>query len=308
MPEFGRHRQYPHPVKTSGAEAAETLRTFGGEPNDIALRATRPQSLIITIYGAYSRTLGGWLSVADLLTLMSEVGVEDAAVRSALSRFKRRGILIAERRGTAAGYALSESAWRTFDVGDARVLQRREPPANTGWVLAAFSIPEHSRDVRYRLRSRLARVGFAQVGGGLWIAPRTLEPDVRYVVDVLGVHEHVDIFSAEHVGFGSTVAAVRGWWDLDDIAAQYRAFTRTYRSVAEQYDGARRRTIEPAGAFADYTRVLTSWRPLPYVDPGLPREYLPSNWAGDAATTLFYRLHDLLAPIAQRQVNSLVEA
>jgi phenylacetic acid degradation operon negative regulatory protein len=294
-------------VKTSGAESAETLRTFGGEPNDIALRATRPQSLIITIYGAFSRTLGGWLSVADLLTLMSEVGVEDAAVRSALSRFKRRSILIAERRGTAAGYALSESAWRTFDVGDARVLQRREPPSNSGWVLAAFSIPERARDVRYRLRSRLARVGFAQVGGGLWIAPRSLEPDVRYVVDVLGVHEHVDIFSAEHIGFGSTIDAVRDWWDLEDIAAQYRAFTRTYQSVAEHYAGAKRRTIDPAGAFADYTRVLTSWRPLPYVDPGLPREYLPRNWAGDEATTLFYRLHDLLAPIAQSRVNSLVE-
>jgi phenylacetic acid degradation operon negative regulatory protein len=286
-----------------GQDSAETLRTFGGEPNDIALRASRPQSLIITIFGAYSRTMGGWLSVSTLLALMGEVGVEDAAVRSALSRFKRRGILIAERRGNTAGYALSDNAWRTFDVGDARVLQRREPPASNGWVLAAFSIPERSRDVRYRLRSRLARVGFAQVAGGLWIAPRALEPDVLYIVEVLGVQEHVNIFGAEHLGCGSTSEAVRQWWDLAGIGDQYTAFSRTYRQLGSTYQAAT--AIDPASAYADYTRVLTSWRPLPYIDPGLPREFLPRTWPGDEATDLFYSLHDLLSPFAQRHVEQI---
>jgi len=295
---------YSANVDYLGNESAETPRTFGGEPSDVALRATRPQSLIITIFGAYSRSVGGWLPVSALLTLMGEVGIEDAAVRSALSRFKRRGILISERRGNTAGYALSESAWRTFDVGDARVLERREPPADTGWVLAAFSIPERSRDVRYRLRSRLARVGFAQVGGGLWIAPRNLEADVRYIVDVLGVQEHVEIFGAEHIGFSDTEAAVRQWWDLNDIAVQYEAFTTAYRPIADSYEGV---PVDDEGrAFADYTRALTSWRPLPYVDPGLPRCYLPSNWAGDTATAVFFRLHDRLAATAQEHVCTLV--
>lgn len=284
-------------------ESAETLRTFGGEPNDIALRANRPQSLIITIYGAYSRTMGGWLSVASLLNLMGEIGIEDAAVRSALSRFKRRGILLSERRGNIAGYALSENTWRTFDVGDARVLQRREPPAANGWVLAAFSIPERSRDVRYRLRSRLARVGFAQVAGGLWIAPRSLESDVRYIVDVLGVHEHVDIFGADHIGFGATAEAVRQWWDFNELATQYSAFTRTYREIGAACGSSAH--IDPTAAFANYTRILTSWRPLPYIDPGLPREFLPSVWAGDEATELFYTLHDRLFQVAQEHVEYL---
>jgi len=294
--------QYPREVDAIIQDSAETLRTFGGEPNDIALRATRPQSLIITIFGSYSRTMGGWLSVATLLTLMREVDVEDAAVRSALSRFKRRGILLGERRGNTAGYALSDNAWRTFDVGDARVLQRREPPTSNGWVLAAFSIPERSRDVRYRLRSRLARVGFAQVAGGLWIAPRALEPDMHYIVDVLGVHEHVNIFGAEHIGFASTVEAVQQWWDLDSIGAQYSAFIRTYRSIGALHSGQR---IEPVRAFADYTKVLTSWRPLPYIDPGLGREFLPRTWPGYEATDLFYSLHDRLYPAAQAFVEQV---
>ncbi|MEI8261609.1 MAG: PaaX family transcriptional regulator, partial [Actinomycetes bacterium] len=68
---------------------------MGGETDDLAARATRPQSLIITIYGAYSRPLGGWVSVAALLNLLGVVGVDEAAGRGALSRLKRRGILLA---------------------------------------------------------------------------------------------------------------------------------------------------------------------------------------------------------------------
>ncbi len=95
---------------------------------DPAARTARPQSLSITTYGAYSRPIGGWLSVSALLTLLGEVGIDDPSVRSALSRFKRRGVLTGERREGVAGYALGESARRTFDIGDSRVLERRFPP------------------------------------------------------------------------------------------------------------------------------------------------------------------------------------
>ena len=268
-------------------------------------RDLRPQSLIISIFGAYGRNLGGWFSVSTLVYLLNDVGVDDPAVRSALSRFKRRRILISEKQGGVAGYSLSESAWQTFDVGDARVLQRRTPPPNDGWVLAAFSIPESKRDVRYRLRSRLAKVGFAQVGGGLWIAPRALEPDARYVVQALGVEDHVDIFNAEHTAFRSTADAVNQWWDLPAIAHEYESFTAEFKSLRAKYD---RATSPPINvkAFTDYTRTLTAWRPLPYNDPGLPREYLPKAWSGDQATALFYDLHDQLAPAAQQYVVDVV--
>lgn len=280
------------------------MASVNGEPSDLAARASRPQSLIVTIYGAYSRQLGGWFSVASLLAMLREVGIDDPSVRSALSRFKRRGILTAERRGNVAGYALGETARRTFDIGDARVLERRDPPPDRGWVLAAFSIPESSRDVRYRLRSRLARVGFAQVGGGLWIAPRQLEGDVRHLVSSLGVDDHVDLFLAEHASFRTTREAVSSWWDLDAIGAMYEEYVRTYGPMAEAWAGTSGRP-DGARAFADYTRALTSWRPLPYVDPGLPRDYLPKEWPGDRATETFYALHDRLARPALDYVRSV---
>lgn len=267
-----------------------------GETSDLSARASSPQSLIITIYGAYSRPLGGWFAVSSLLSMLEVLEIDESSVRGTLSRLKRRGILVADKQGTSAGYALGISARRTFELGDARVLERRTPPPNRGWVLAAFSIPETSRDLRYRLRSRLSRVGFTQVSGGLWIAPRQLEGDLRYLVTSLGVSEYVDIFTAEHSGFRDSGEAVDQWWDLGAIADLYEQFTAEYKSTAAYWK--RTKDVDPTRAFADYTRVLTAWRPIPYLDPGLPAEFLPKGWPGTSATALFFGLHDKLAKTA----------
>jgi len=264
-----------------------------GETSDLSARTSRPQSLLITIYGAYSRPLGGWFSVGSLISMLEVLEIDESSVRGTLSRLKRRGILVAEKQGTSAGYALGASARRTFELGDARVLERRTPPPNRGWVLAAFSIPETSRDLRYRLRSRLSRVGFTQVSGGLWIAPRQLESDLRYVVTSLGVSEYVDIFTAEHSGFRDSSEAVDQWWDLTAIADLYEQFSAEFKVTAAYWK--RAKEVDPTRAFADYTRVLTAWRPIPYLDPGLPAEFLPRGWPGTSATALFYGLHDRLA-------------
>ena len=298
------NRRRSEPAYVNSATTLTYVARVSGEPSDVATRATRPQSLIITVYGAYSRAIGGWYSVASLRRLVADLGIEDAALRSSLSRFKRRGILTAERRNNVAGYALGEAARRTFDIGDERVLNRRIPPPNRGWVLVAFSIPESSRDVRYRLRSRLARVGLSQVTGGLWIGPRQLETDVRYVAERLNVEEYIDVFTAEHSAFRPTREAVQGWWDLREVSQMYEDFTHEYLDMANRWSRSKR---EPPGdrAFADYTRAMTSWRPLPYLDPGLPREYLPKNWAGDRATETFYAIHDQISLPALNYVREM---
>ena len=142
--------------------------------------------------------------------------------------------------------------------------------------------------------------------GGLWIAPRALEADVRNVAEALGVTDYVDVFRAEHLAFRPTREAIREWWDLDAIAAHYAEFVRAYSPLRNAYSGVHGR-VDGARAFVDYTRVLTSWRMLPYIDPGLPMAYLPREWAGQPATELFFWFHDHLAEAAQQHVVDLCE-
>lgn len=276
-----------------------------GEVFDVAARATRPQSLIITIYGAYSRPLGGWISVSSLLELLRTVDIEDPAARSALSRLKRKDVLIAERREGTAGYAIGEATRKVFDLGDPRVLHRRNAPPDRGWILITFSIPEASRDLRYRLRSRLGRIGFGQVSGGLWIGPRQLEADAEHLIASLRLEANVDIFAGDYLGFQADRHAAAHWWDLDAIAAMHESFATEYASIARR---ATTLAKDPQQAFAAYTRALTAWRPIPYADPGLPTAYLPRSWPGVKSSNVFFALHDALATPAMRYVRDVTRS
>ena len=277
---------------------------FSGEARDLVDRSARPQSLIITIFAAYSRFNGGWFSANTIIQLCAELDVAEDAARSALARFKRRGMLISKKQNGVIGYAISPEMRKSFDQGDSRVLQRRDSPMNEGWILVAFSIPEKLRSVRYQLRSRLTRIGFAQVSGGLWIAPRQLSGDAISLAKSLKVEKYMNFFSAEHMAFVPTSAAVQEWWDLEGIQEVYNSFIKTTRPVIKHW--ANKTTVsDSARAFRDYTTILTNWRHAPYFDPGLPEQFLPKAWTGYQATENFFKLHDKLAGPALNYVLNI---
>ena len=105
-------------------------------------RSARLRNLIVTVYGLYARSDAGWLSVAVIIRLLADLGVDEPAVRSAISRLKRRGILESSRTGGAAGYQLSAEAVAILREGDARIFRRHRATLADGWLLAVFSVPE----------------------------------------------------------------------------------------------------------------------------------------------------------------------
>ncbi|MEV8311133.1 PaaX family transcriptional regulator C-terminal domain-containing protein [Streptomyces flavidovirens] len=263
----------------------------------------RPSSLINTIYGAFLRRLGGWISIADLITLMSELDVDGPAVRSAMSRLKKRGVLEPERRG-ATGYRLSPSAHAVFDEGDRRIFASLEPAAlSDGWTMAVFSVPETERSHRYQLRTRLTWLGFGNIAPGVWLAPGRVLEDARGMLLRLGLSDYVHLFAADYAAFGDLRTNVRSWWDFPAIQKQYAEFTDAYGPVAERltHPG----EVDSTEAFHNYVPMLTQWRRLPYLDPGLPTELLPSDWNAVAARQVFQRLHDVLMEPSLLQVKKI---
>lgn len=252
-----------------------------------------PRALIVTVLGLYVREFGGWISVSVLIRLMAAAGVDEQAVRSSLSRLKRRGIVEAERRGGAAGYALSEYARQLLEVGDRRIFAEREAHTRD-WVVVVFSVPESQRQKRHALRARLSWLGFGTVSSGVWIAPGHLADDAREVLLGDGLDPYVDLFRAEYLAFGDPAAKVAQWWDLAALEQLYTEFLDTH-DPARRHWAAQPRVTPGAEPFADYVRALTSWRRLPYLDPGLPTDLLPGSWSGTTAAQTFFALHGLLA-------------
>jgi phenylacetic acid degradation operon negative regulatory protein len=279
---------------------AETNEPGGGG----AARSARPRHLIVTVYGLYARSGGGWLSVAALIRLLAELGVDEPAVRSAISRLKRRGILEARRQEGAAGYQLSDEALAILREGDARIFRRRRAALADGWLLAVFSVPEAERHRRHVLRSELTRLGFGMVAPGVWIVPAHPDDATAETLRRLGLDAYADLFHADHLAFGDPAGKIRRWWDLDDLERRYEAFIRAYEPSL-----ARLKRSGPRGseeAFAHYVRVLTDWRQLPYLDPGLPAELLPAGWTGLRAAEEFFTLRALLEEPARAYVQRVI--
>ncbi|GAA0907662.1 PaaX family transcriptional regulator C-terminal domain-containing protein [Pseudonocardia zijingensis] len=264
-----------------------------------------PRHLILTLYGLYAREEHNWMSVGSVVALMGDLGVDSAGVRSSISRLKRRGVLESMKSGRTAGYALSDSALEVLREGDTRIFDRREARAEDGFVLVVFSIPESEREKRHTLRTTLSGLGFGTAAPGVWVGPAHLRDEVRRTLERRGLSTYVDLFTAAHEGFSDLKRQVARWWDLDGINAEYAAFLERFADARARWevaaDGCRT-------AFAIYVPMLTVWRRLPYLDPGLPPELLPAGWNGGRAADLFADLDGLLRAPARKHALAAIHA
>jgi phenylacetic acid degradation operon negative regulatory protein len=260
---------------------------------------------ILTLFGLYARSEDNWLSVAALIRLMSDLGLDDRAVRSAVSRLKRRDVLTPLRHGKAAGYALDGSSLEMLAEGDSRIFEHSRAEVGAGWLLVVFSVPETERDKRHELRASLTRLGFGTAAPGIWIAPATLAGETRRTLERRGLSAYVDMFTGQHFAFGDLRNKLRGWWDLDELTGLYDDFLRQYRPVLDRVSA---HGTAPLDTYQTYIPMLTQWRRLPYRDPGLPLRLLPPGWSGETATVLFDDLNRALSAPAREHAMSVIHS
>ncbi|WP_433566659.1 PaaX family transcriptional regulator [Nocardia sp. CA-151230] len=266
-------------------------------------REARLAQLIITIFGLCARAEGNWLSTASVIALMGDLGVDAQAVRSSISRLKRRGVLLSEQNAGAVGYSLSDSTLEVLAEGDVRIFHRARASEEDGWILVVFSVPESEREKRHALRSSLTRLGFGTAAPGVWVGPGTLARETRQMLDRRELSGYVDMFTGHHLGFGDMRAKVRQWWNLPELTQLYTEFLQRYRPALYLVTTT---NIAPQEAFQLYVPILTEWRRLPYRDPGLPLSLLPPAWNGEAAGTLFDELNEALAILAQKHALAVI--
>ncbi|MGH3360021.1 MAG: PaaX family transcriptional regulator [Nocardioidaceae bacterium] len=259
-----------------------------------------PRQLITTLYGLYARDENDWLSVASLVRLMGDLDVDAAAVRSSVSRLKKRDILRSVKHDDRAGYALSPATVELLRDGDTRIFERPRATTDDGWLVVVFSVPESERAKRHALRTQLVRLGFGSAAAGVWVAPGTLYDETVRVLARHELAEYTEFFRGSYLG-DDPETRVRQWWDLAAVEGLYAEFVATYEPVRST-----RQAPDAARAFGTYVPMLTAWRRLPYLDPGLPLAYLPTDWAGIGAGDLFGELDGRLRPAAAEHARTVL--
>ncbi|MEZ3161573.1 PaaX family transcriptional regulator C-terminal domain-containing protein [Microbacterium sp. BWT-B31] len=245
----------------------------------------KPRQLLLAFFGEYvcDRYFLP-LRATTLIGVLESAGIAAPAVRTNLDRMVHSGLLNRRRLGREIGFVLTEHGNEVLREASERVKSSSPfEPQGDGWTLVTFTLPEHMRDLRHRLRAALTWSGFGVLRDGLWLAPGSVD-----LTHALGAMVRdlpagaLTAFAATEVDGFPIVEAVHHAWDVERIRRAHHEFIEHW----ERDDAAS--GLPPLTA---RTLLVADWLALLRADPRLPRQYMGEGWPADSSAELFTRRH-----------------
>jgi phenylacetic acid degradation operon negative regulatory protein len=267
----------------------------------------RPRAALLTLYGDYVRHRGAEIGIGSLIKLLSNFGLSQQAVRSAVSRMCRGGLLQVKHANGKSYYSLTESGHDLLNAGTQRIFQRKNGQWNGTWTIVTYSVPERTRQARDQLRLELGWMGYGPLSEATWISPYDLSKEVTRLATRLKIADLVQIFHVRHDTTIDPKNIVSRCWDLGKIHERYANFIDKYRPKLEYHLKRLQagENIAPSECFVERFNLIHEYRKLPFLDPDLPRELLPENWLRPQAAALFDEYHNLLTEKANEYFDSV---
>lgn len=145
------------------------------------------------------------------------------------------------------------------------------------WRIVIFDIPEKQRPNRWSLRHKLKELGFGNLQKSAFISPYPLLGIVNRYASNLGIKQFMQTFEITKLDNDKKV--VRKVWPLDKINDSYNQFIfEVDNNKKDKYWPLRAKSLE-----LEFIEIYK-------MDPQLPKEFLPNNWAGVKAYKKFKEL------------------
>lgn len=267
------------------AAAAEPIAEFPALSRRRELGATSARSLLLTVLGEFvlPRAEPVWTRV--LLDVLGGLGVEPKSARQALARTAAEGLLASDRAGRRVRWSLTAPGRQLLSDGATRIygFGTTTHEWDGRWLVLLISVPESRRQLRHRLRTRLAWAGLGSPAPGVWLSPDPSKQDeVAGVVADLGLTGVTSSFVGPFGAIGTERALVAQAWDLAEVEAAYQEFLATFSAADPR---------TPDEILCQQIHLVHAWRRFPFLDPQLPAPLLPPDWAGARAAALFTSQH-----------------
>jgi phenylacetic acid degradation operon negative regulatory protein len=264
--------------------------------------ALKARGVLFTLYGDYVRHFGGTIWTGSLITLMQQLGFSSGSVRTALSRVCQQGWLESTREGKLSYYGLTERGRERMEEAAARIFHSRAGAWDGQWTVVTSGSSEGKREYRERLHREMEWLGCGRLTTATWISPNPIARDAIHHLNLQGIHEGIEVFTARHIGTSSRSDIVARCWDIPSISRQYEQFVAAWQPRFQGCQSRIRRNepLVDSECFADKIWLVHQYRKFLFVDPRLPAELLPPHWPGWTAWQLFRDYYQLLADGAIR--------
>jgi len=240
--------------------------------------------LLLTVLGEYVLPLGEPVWTAALVRGLALHEVGEKAARQALARTAAEGWIVSRRHGRLARWDLTEAGRRLLSEGARRIYSFGQDgrPWDGRWLVLLIGDLDRSGPLRRQLTTRLTWAGFGRLPSGAWISPDPgREAEAARILADLGLGCCMS-FIAGYGGIGAQSDVVDLAWDLGAVELRYKKFIDTFRPLEP---------VMPGEILVAQTLLVHEWRGLPFLDPQLPRELLPTGWLGTEAAGLFAERH-----------------
>lgn len=265
------------------------------------MRSRQPKQLLLAFFGEHVVDAAvGPIRASALIGVLEGAGVAAPATRATLDRLVHSGVLARSRSGREILFSLTEHGTAVLREATHRVRGPRPfDPQGTGWTLVTFSIPEHQRMLRHRLRSTLTWEGFAPIRDGLWLAPGEVDlaGSLGPLRQGLPVNAVVAFHARELSGF-PIGESVRAAWDIEAIRREHLAFI-------EIWDDPAAASLAPS-ALTVRTMLVADWLALLRADPRLPSDFMDAQWPATRSAEVYRRMHERLAGDSAAEFTALV--
>ncbi len=237
----------------------------------------------------------GRLDAGPLYAVAEAAGFTTTTIRLALKRLIEAGFVERLGRGRKATLQLTSAglADRSEDLAWLAFAHRTDAGLdkwNGLWHVVSFEIPEHHRQARDALRSRVTELLGAPIGGALYVSPHPWKPWIDAVAASNDVSDRVTTMTVTrlcHRGLTDPSAVAASLWPIEELAADYNTFVDRWNHAPSAPDQvtAVKLAFEASGEIEALLRR----------DPLLPAEILPHDFAGPTARKLYL---DVMAALA----------
>jgi phenylacetic acid degradation operon negative regulatory protein len=151
------------------------------------------------------------------------------------------------------------------------------------WRILSYEIPEKKREVRDKLRRKVAGWGLGPWHRSFWITPHPIIGELRALVGGHEEEQYVQAFEAEHV-FGQRDQLIEKVWNKTHLHKEYQVVFKKWHLILSE-------EAEKLDKLAKITSVFIG---ILKEDPGLPREVLGQDWTGFDAYSIYKEIQGIL--------------
>ncbi|OSQ38912.1 PaaX family transcriptional regulator [Thalassospira mesophila] len=259
----------------------------------------RSRAVVVTFLCDVLRPRGKSVFLADLISLLSPVGVSERVLRTAVFRMSRDGWLETSRVGRQAVYRVTHEGWRLIEPGCRQFYTAPATGWDGQWTLIMFDNHSLSTEQKRSVARTLSWRGFGMVSSNVFAHPGIDVVLTRQILNETGLASAAISLRAETqdiVESASLRDMVASTWNLASLQQQYLQKLALFEPLLS-IDLASECT--PDLAFALRMVLMHGFKQVVLRDPGLPAQLLPADWPGHRAREVIRQLYWQLVPLSE---------